>query len=212
MKGLVLCGAKCNSGIWDLVKPQLSDLELDYVDYPHDVLMASNSVRELSKWVAAQYGPYQYDVLIGHSMGGQVALEMLSQLIIQPQKVVLIESNPVPSGPFYRNLMTREHMNLFRDQVEIMFKKEGEFYQEKLLCSLQDGFDRTQNIRAYNGEVVAIYGDRERPGDIERYSELRLPEDIMSRMQIFFISHACHLPMLENPNKFSDILHMIFNV
>lgn len=123
------------------MKEKLSKYDLEYVVYSHEVLQAATSVRDIAKWAASVYGNDFYDVLIGHSMGGQVALELLPLLNMRPQKVILIDSNPVPSGAFYRNLMTKEHMEQYGERIREMFERESPHYSQKLLKSLGDDFN-----------------------------------------------------------------------
>ncbi|MDO4565661.1 MAG: alpha/beta hydrolase [Clostridia bacterium] len=122
MRGLVLYGAKCAPAVWESVRDGLADYNLTYVEYPRKMLSEAETVDDIAGWVAGVYGAHDWDVLIGHSMGGQTALKAARLFKRQPKKVILIESNPVPSGGFYRNLMTTEHMERYGASVARMFR------------------------------------------------------------------------------------------
>lgn len=211
MKGLVFYGAKCDCTIWHRVQEQLKPYALTYVSYPHDVLEAAASPEDIVKWVAERYGKEGVDVLIGHSMGGQVILKSLPYFRKKPGKIILIESNPVPSGPMYQNLMTQENMERYGDFIREMFQKEAVHYSEELLLSLRSGFDLLGNIREYSGEIYSIYGDRGQAVSKRHYEELLLPKDILEKMQISFVHNACHMPMIEHPAELSGLLIQILD-
>lgn len=211
MKGLILCGAKCNHTIWDQVKVQLEEYDFDYVSYSHEVLQSADSIKDIATWVRETYNNRHYDVIIGHSMGGQVALELLKLMRVQPSKLILIESNPVPCGIFYKNLMTKENLERFASYIKTMFDMESPYYSEKLLLSLQDNFNLIENVREYSGKIYAIYGDRGQSEYDNRYKELRLPEDILNNITIRFITQACHLPMIENPVELGNVIREILH-
>ncbi len=206
---MVLYGAKCDINIWASIKDGLSEFDLEYIEYPHEILEKAFSVDNIAAWVANVYGARHYDVLIGHSMGGQVILKMLAHVKEQPTKIVLLESNPLPSGSFYRNLMTEEHQKKFGKLIMDMFQKESPFYSQPLLDSLRDDFDLLPCIREYKGQLFAIYGDRGLTVNTRHYEELFLPKDIAERMKIYFVPNACHLPMIENPPELARILSAI---
>ncbi len=206
MNGLVFSGAKCNSSIWDDMRGALAPFHLTFVQYPHRLLAAAETVDEIARWAVNRYGQKNRDVLIGHSLGGQVVLRMLPLMKHQPKKVILIESNPLPSGTFYRNLMTAEHMTQYQSKVMSMFQAEAPYYTDKLLHSLGDGYDLLPEIRAYAGSISAIYGDRGQSVSKKHFTELRLPQDIRGRMPIYFVPDACHLPMIENPAALTAVI------
>ena len=209
MKAVFLYGAKCNPDLWNFIRPQLKEFDIDYVAYPHEMLKKAMATDDIVPWAAAYADECRCDVVVGHSMGGQIALSMLPLLKQPPSTLVLIESNPVPSGPLYRNLMTEEHMKQYGEPVLGMLASEAEFYTKELLLSLTDGYDLTPYIRQYRGKIHAIYGNRGRAVGKRHADELCLPEDIISRMELRFIRNACHLPMIENPTDMAGALAQI---
>ncbi|MDO4565662.1 MAG: hypothetical protein Q4C04_08620 [Clostridia bacterium] len=83
------------------------------------------------------------------------------------------------------------------------------YYAPELIHSLGDNFDLLADVRACRGSVYLIFGDRGKAVGQEHYAELFLPQDIMDRVSIRFVSNSCHLPMIENPAGLVKILSEI---
>ncbi|MDO4543242.1 MAG: alpha/beta hydrolase [Clostridia bacterium] len=195
MTGLLLGGAKCDESIWDSLIPLLSPARIEILSYPHDILKAADSLDGLAALLYPRVGKGSVDFIIGHSMGGFLALRLL-KMGLSAKSLILIESNPVPAGKPFRNLLYDDSLS---SKVLPMLEKEAPFYSEKLLNSLKDGFDDCDLIRAFGGRLCMLYGDRGRDDKAELQKELNLPPDIKTRATIAFIPQSCHLPMLENP-------------
>lgn len=206
LRGLFLYGAKCDQSIWERMKESLSSLDIDYISYPHEVLQKARDISDVAKWVYESYGYRDYDFIVGHSMGGQIALKLVSAYAMQPTRIILVESNPKPSGSFYRNLMTEKHMKQYSEPISRMFQNESAFYNRELLSSLQDDYDLTPCIRTYHGTIYSVYGDRGQPKYEDRINDLYLPPDIIKMMKIIFIKDAGHLPMIENPSALCTVI------
>src|SRR5664280_2024365 len=78
VKGLFLYGLKCQPWIWDGMRSDLADCDIEYVKYPGEVTRTCMSVSDLTAWVSEQYLSHgqAYDFVLGHSMGGLVALQL----------------------------------------------------------------------------------------------------------------------------------------
>jgi len=202
VKGLFLYGMKCQSWIWDQVNGDLTDCDIDYVAYPGEVTRTCTSVSELTEWVGEQYlsRGQAYDFVLGHSMGGLIALQLSALDGVSFGKAIFVESFLRPSEPFYRNLMMEANVAMQGDKVQAMFNEEDTKYTPELKASLRDGFDYTGLLDHIPSLVYGIYGDR---GNRDRSLLLRnldLDDRQLSRLDISFIHDACHLPMLENPH------------
>lgn len=198
MKGLFLYGAKCGPEVWARLRPHLTGIEATFAEYPAEALRRARSTADLAEWACDAFADRTYDFLLGHSMGGYVALQMAGRGFPAP-RLLLVESNPVPSGPFYRNLMTPEHMARFGDAVSAMFRRRETPYSGALLSALRDGFDFSDAALRLPREIRAIYGDRNRPDDPARDADLHLPAPLWQKLRPSFVPDACHMPMLENP-------------
>lgn len=179
--------------------PLLADYEAEYVQYPHSITMRAQSPLDLAKWIFSQYGQYPWDAIIGHSLGGLLALQLTGEFGMQAKKIVCLDTNFRPAGSFYRNLMTPAHMRTMGPDVLHMLEQERVFYTQEMLASLKESFDYTNLLLSVSQEVHVLYGDREQPEYQDRIRELFLPKKVLKKLHIRFVPHACHMLMLENP-------------
>ena len=209
MKALLLYGAYCTTDLWQPLLGSLSQFNLTMVTYPHALLKQANRVSDLAEWVSNNYRDQAYDFLIGHSMGGLIALELTAKAAFPCQKIIFIESNLKPAEAFYRNLMLPAAMQRYGASVTAMFQTEAPFYNDHLKRSLQEDFDYTELIRQTRQPIYGIYGDRGQANYPNRLEDLNLPEEIRQKINFRFIQNSCHLPMLENPEQLSSVLQEI---
>lgn len=209
MRLLLLYGVNCTSKVWDRLRPYLERYEVDYVEYPHSITQEANEVEVISNWVYEQYHHQSYDAVIGHSLGGIVALQLATKYKMTFHKIIYLDTNLRPANEFYRNLMTDAHMNEFGDEMISMFKEESKFYPSTLFKSIQEDFDFTPYLEELTQRVYAIYGDRNQPDYEHQIDDLNLPKDALSRLEIRFIHNACHMMMVENPRELNEMIEEI---
>ena len=213
MKGLFLYGANCTMDVWTRFKPFFDIPEASYVTYPHAVTKQAETVSDITAWVYETYQTEQpLDFIVGHSMGGIIALQLVTQHAFQCNQVILIESNLKPANAFYRNLMTEKNRASFGEHVMAMIQSEAPFYSNALKQSLREDFDYTDLVRQFTGQVYGIYGDRGIVDYESRISDLCLDEDVEQRIQFHFVKDACHMPMVENPEDLAAIIKRITNL
>lgn len=206
MRLLMLCGVNCTNKIWDYFKPYLGDFEVDYVEYPHEITLIANEVDDISKWVYENYNCKTYDAVIGHSLGGIIALQLAAKYRMKFDKIIYLDTNLKPVNEFYKSLMTAEHMDKFGDEVISMFQNERKFYTSKLFQSIQDDFDYTEYLNELTQKVYAIYGDRDKPQYVSRIDDLNLSNEVLSKLELRFINNACHMIMIENPKELYEVI------
>lgn len=206
MKALFLYGLNCTVDIWDQIKEQLSDLEADYVAYPHEITQTAKSVEDLSRWVDQNYNKDDYDVLIGHSMGGVVALQLAVLFDWHCERILLIETNLRPANAFYRNLLMESNMSKYGDRVMKMLQNEAPYYTKELQKQLQEDFDYSSYIHQTAAKVFGIYGDRGVPDYPQRISDFCIEEATAKQMIFSFVSNSCHMPMIENAKDCASTL------
>lgn len=56
MRLMMLYGVNCTKHIWDYINPYLSNFEIDYAEYPHDVTRNAKKVDDITEWVYKSYG------------------------------------------------------------------------------------------------------------------------------------------------------------
>lgn len=210
MRILMLYGVNCTKEIWDNLKIYLSDYEVDYVEYPHEITQKALKVEDITKWVYEKKSYEFYDAIIGHSLGGIIALQLISEYKMKANRVICLDTNLKPAEPFYRNLMTQEHMDEYGDMILKMFDGERQFYRTELFASLQGEFDYTGYVKNIEQPVYVLYGDRGMREYPNRIRDLNLQEDVVNRLKIKFIKNACHMIMLENPSELASVLREIF--
>lgn len=206
MKGLFLYGLKCQPWIWDGMRSDLADCDIEYVKYPGEVTRTCMSVSDLTAWVSEQYLSHgqAYDFVLGHSMGGLIALQLSVLDGARFRKTIFVESFLKPSEPFYRNLMMEASIAAMGDRVLAMFSEEDAKYTPELKASLKEDFDYTGSLDHIANQVFGIYGDR---GNRDRrllLHNLNLDDQQLGKLDISFISDSCHLPMLENPHEMTQ--------
>lgn len=184
----------------------LEEYNITYAQYPHEILQKSNTIHDITRWVNDVYGRERYDFIIGHSMGGIIALELVAEYGMECRKIILIESNLRPAKEFYRNLLMHFNMITLGDKVKDMIATESIYYNQNIKLSLQEEFDYTDLVRKVTQPIYGIYGDRGQPGYLNRIHDLCLTTDIEDRIIFSFIQNSCHMPMVENPEDLSNRL------
>jgi pimeloyl-ACP methyl ester carboxylesterase len=188
------------------MKSDLADCDIESVAYPGDVTRRCTSVSELTTWVDEQYlsRGQAYDFVLGHSMGGLIALQLSARDGARFKKTVFVESFLKPSEPFYRNLMMEANVATMGDRVLAMFGEEDAKYTPELKASLKGDFDYTRCLDHLLSQVYGIYGDRGNRDRSLLLRNLNLDAHQPGKLDISFISNSCHLPMLENPHELAQ--------
>jgi pimeloyl-ACP methyl ester carboxylesterase len=96
MKGMFLYGILCTADIWKDIRDDFSAFDIDYVTYPHEVTRKAATAGDIAGFVYSMYGNTEYDFVLGHSMGGVVALK----LGLKCKRIILAETNLKPAKPF----------------------------------------------------------------------------------------------------------------
>lgn len=206
MRLLLLYGAYCTNAIWKELAPYLAEHAVDYAAYPRAVTAGAARVEALTDWAFAAYGSNAYDAVIGHSLGGIVAVQLAARYRMHFDHIICLDTSFKPANAFYRNLLTPAHMDAFGQTLLDAFGRERAFYGPALVRALREDFDYTADLRAVSGNVSVIYGDRGVPAYTGRIADLNLDADTRSRLEIRFLPNACHMPMLENPAQLSVML------
>lgn len=209
MKGLVLYGAMCTLDVWDALESNLSEHNVIFVEYPHDIIEKANNVSDITQWVYETYKEESFDFVVGHSMGGTIGLELAADFNLSCDKMIFIETNLKPAKAFYRNLMLATNMQRYGEKVTSMIKGESMYYGDSLKKSVREDFDYTDYIRRINSKIYGIYGDRGQRDYSNRIRDLCLDHEIASKIDFRFVEDSCHMPMIENPKALADIINSI---
>lgn len=210
MKALFLYGINCTKHIWDALIPLLPSWDCEIMSYPHAVTQEATRLSDLTEWVSKQTEGKQYDAIIGHSLGGLVALELATKYSLSASQIICLDTNLKPAGAFFRNLMTKAHMEQFGTQVNAMMMAERPYYTTSLIRSLQKRFDYTTILPQLEIPVYLLMGDRGQADAVDHICDLHLPPFALDKLQIRFVPDSCHMPMIENPVQLAEILTQIY--
>lgn len=208
-KGLFLYGINCTQQVWASLQPLLPSWDCELLPYPHEVTREAACLSDLAQWVARQTAGKRYDAIVGHSLGGLIALELAAAHSVPAGRIICLDTNLKPAGAFFRNLMTEAHMERFGLDVHAMMAAERPYYTAFLMQSLREDFDYTALLPQVRSPVYLLLGDRGRADAADHLGELNLPPCAMERLHIRFVADSCHMPMLENPVELAQILREI---
>ena len=94
--------------------PQLSSWDCEILSYPHAITREATCLSDLTEWVFKQTEGKHYDVIIGHSLGGLIALELVVEYSASVGRIICLDTNLKPAGAFFHDLMTKTHMEIGR--------------------------------------------------------------------------------------------------
>ncbi len=197
---LVLSGYACTSEIWN----ELSDVDYSnlfnkaiFLDFPKEKLKGFKDIENFSQWIEEVVDYSKIDYVIGHSMGGLVALDLAYRNVFKIKQVIAIESFIKTPSPFFQNLVMDEH-ELEKKQLIEMFSREAPHYSLELAEKLKV-LDWVEKVSKINAQKAFIYGDRNQ-GREKTISELGICDKLENKTTIKIVERACHFPMIENPN------------
>lgn len=211
MKGLFLYGANCTMHVWRDIRSAFRNHSITYVSYPHALTKQARSVQEITRWVYEVYGEESYDFIVGHSMGGLIALQLAAAWHLDVNRVILIEANLKPASMFYRNLLLPCNRAEHEAEVMDMIQRETPFYNPELKKAIQEDFDYTAYVAMLDCPLYMIYGDRGQGTYIRKVDDLYLDKDILEKIHFRFVRNACHMPMLENSEGLIDAIRRCLN-
>ena len=206
MEALFLYGVNCTESVWEGFIPLLPSWNCEIISYPHDVTKSTLCLTDLTKWVYSRVKNKKYDVIVGHSLGGLIALELTSSYSLLCDKIICLDTNLRPAGSFFRNLMTEEHTKQFGERMSTMMAAELPYYTADFMNSLQKDFDYTPMLSKIEAPVYLLLGDRGQPNAYNHICDLNLPPQALNKLHIEFVADSCHMPMIENPEKLAKIL------
>lgn len=202
-KGLLLPGYACKSWIWENVKDMIkSECNIKLIDWPTNITSDFHSLENFANWIYKKEieDTEPYDFIIGHSMGGLVALHLAKMKPKKVKNVILVESFITTPSRFFQNLMMKDTSKELVDKTIDMLKEEKNFYSGQLNERLKD-LDLSDLIFNIECEISAIYGDRGCNDGKKVLSELQWSRDIQAKIDFNIVHNSCHFPMLENPNE-----------
>ena len=186
-----------------------------------------SSVRELASDVLKK-APKKFS-LLGHSMGGIVAMEIYSQAPDRIEKLILMDTNPkaeldevkLKREPQIREVNKGKLLEVMRDEMKPNYLAESENKSSVLdVCmdmalslgpdvfinqsrALQKRADQLNTIQSINIPVLIMCGSEDKLCTVERHEMMH---NMISDSDLKIINNAGHMPKLEQPRETTEVL------
>ena len=216
-------GMMCDERIFSPQIEELSkNLEVTIAD-----ISSFSSVRELASDVLKK-APKIFS-LLGHSMGGIVAMEIYSQEPNRIEKLILMDTNPkaeldevkLKREPQIKDVREGKLLEVMRDEMKPNYLAESENKSSVLdVCmdmalslgpdvfinqsrALQKRADQLNTIQSINIPVLIMCGSEDKLCTVERHEMMH---NMISDSDLKIINNAGHMPTLEQPRETTEVL------
>ena len=216
-------GMMCDGRIFS---PQIDELS-DSIKISIADISGHSSVEELASEVLKNSPPKFH--LLGHSMGGIVAMEMCSQEPSRIEKLVLMDTNPKAEleevkamrEPQIQAAKQGKLLDVMRDEMKPNYLADTEDKERILqICmdmaisigpevfikqskALQSRLDQQNTLCSIDFPVLLICGSSDILCPVERHE---LMHSIINDSELKVINNAGHMPSLEQPQETTRIL------
>ena len=186
-----------------------------------------SSVRELASDVLKK-APKSFS-LLGHSMGGIVAMEIYSQEPNRIEKLILMDTNPkaeldevkLKREPQIKDVSEGKLLEVMRDEMKPNYLAESENKTNVLnVCmdmalnlgpdvfinqsrALQSRLDQQNTIQSIKIPVLIMCGSEDKLCPVERHEMMH---NMISDSDLKIINNAGHMPTLEQPRETTEVL------
>jgi len=216
-------GMMCDERIFS---PQIEELSQNLEVTIADISNFS-SVRELASDVLKK-APKKFS-LLGHSMGGIVAMEIYSQEPNRIEKLILMDTNPkaeldevkLKREPQIREVNKGKLLEVMRDEMKPNYLAESENKRSVLnVCmdmaltlgpdvfinqsrALQSRLDQQNTIQSIKIPVLIMCGSEDKLCPVERHEMMH---NMISDSDLKIINNAGHMPTLEQPRETTEVI------
>lgn len=216
-------GMMCDERIFS---PQIEELSKNIEVTVADISNFS-SVSELASDVLKK-APKSFS-LLGHSMGGIVAMEIYSQEPKRIEKLILMDTNPkaeldevkLKREPQIKEVNKGKLLEVMRDEMKPNYLAESENKRSVLnVCmdmaltlgpdvfinqsrALQSRLDQQNTIQSIKIPVLIMCGSEDKLCPVERHEMMH---NMISDSDLIIINNAGHMPTLEQPRETTEVL------
>ena len=216
-------GMMCDERIFS---PQIEELSKNIEVTIADISNFS-SVSELASDVLKK-APKSFS-LLGHSMGGIVAMEIYSQEPKRIEKLILMDTNPkaeldevkLKREPQIREVNKGKLLEVMRDEMKPNYLAESENKRSVLnVCmdmaltlgpdvfinqsrALQSRLDQQNTIQSIKIPVLIMCGSEDKLCPVERHEMMH---NMISDSDLIIINNAGHMPTLEQPRETTEVI------
>jgi pimeloyl-ACP methyl ester carboxylesterase len=216
-------GMMCDERIFS---PQIEELSKNLEVTVADI-SSFPTVRELASDLLKK-APKSFS-LLGHSMGGIVAMEIYSQEPNRIEKLILMDTNPkaeldevkLKREPQIKDVREGKLLEVMRDEMKPNYLAESENKSSVLdVCmdmalslgpdvfinqsrALQKRSDQLNTIQSINIPVLIMCGSEDKLCTVERHEMMH---NMISDSDLKIINNAGHMPTLEQPRETTEVL------
>ena len=216
-------GMMCDERIFS---PQIEELSKNLEVTVADI-SSFPTVRELASDLLKK-APKSFS-LLGHSMGGIVAMEIYSQEPNRIEKLILMDTNPkaeldevkLKREPQIKDVREGKLLEVMRDEMKPNYLAESENKSSVLdVCmdmalslgpdvfvnqsrALQKRADQLNTIQSMNIPVLIMCGSEDKLCTVERHEMMH---NMISDSDLKIINNAGHMPTLEQPRETTEVL------
>lgn len=216
-------GMMCDERIFS---PQIEELSKNLEVTVADI-SSFPTVRELASDLLKK-APKSFS-LLGHSMGGIVAMEIYSQEPNRIEKLILMDTNPkaeldevkLKREPQIKDVREGKLLEVMRDEMKPNYLAESENKSSVLdVCmdmalslgpdvfinqsrALQKRTDQLNTIQSINIPVLIMCGSEDKLCTVERHEMMH---NMISDSDLKIINNAGHMPTLEQPRETTEVL------
>lgn len=234
---LLLHGFLESSSIWKNIVPKVKDkfttIILDLPGHGKSESISENHTMESQAAVVrALLDSLNFEnvILLGHSMGGYVALAFTELYELRVSKLILLNSTTKADTPERKlnrnraikllqkeknsfigmaisNLFSIKSKSLFKNEIELLKKEAQSFSTQGIIANLKgmrDREDRTIILSKFNKEKWILCSDE------DPLISLNTSESIAKQTETpIKILHGSHMSWLENESEIVNFLHLI---
>ena len=216
-------GMMCDERIFS---PQIEELSKNLEVTVADI-SSFPTVRELASDLLKK-APKSFS-LLGHSMGGIVAMEIYSQEPNRIEKLILMDTNPkaeldevkLKREPQIKDVREGKLLEVMRDEMKPNYLAESENKSSVLdVCmdmalslgpdvfinqsrALQKRADQLNTIQSINIPVLIMCGSEDKLCTVETHEMMH---NMISDSDLKIINNAGHMPTLEQPRETTEVL------
>ena len=206
-KILLLPGYACHSNVWRQTVENLREgCEFNRIDWPLELVSAFHCIYDYSQWLLNTYELKKFDVIVGHSMGGLVAFDLLRQTDLN--HAISVETFFDQIDVLFRNIAASQASENVIRCIQDVFPYKMECFSKQLQANLK-GDSYLDLLRSVSHKKInLIYGSRNEKIRDNVLRKLKISE-IVDLDLIHLIPHSSHFPMIENTGEFNDCLKQI---
>ncbi|HOP57356.1 MAG TPA: alpha/beta hydrolase [Bacillota bacterium] len=189
---IILGGALTNNQVYDIYNEYIIET------YQNIDMQSNEHYKDLTELIYNKhFKDKSYDLVIGHSMGGLIILDILCRnLEIKCKKIVIVESYIFEPSKEFRNIV---YKNIHLEQkLNNVMRNEVEKYNSKIFDSLRK-LNIVEDLKDISRTLLFVYGMRDLDNDTF-LQKLDFPN--LQNVRLIGIPQTSHFCLIEKPTEF----------